>query len=108
MSSRYTVPFGPGMITSNEPGYYKDGGYGIRIENLILVAESEIGDGKFLEFETLTLCPIDRRLIDGKLLTDAERDWFNADHKRVWREIGPLVSGAVKAWLKQATAPLAP
>ena len=108
ISSRYTVPFGPGMITSNEPGYYKDGGYGIRIENLILVTESEIGDGKFLEFETLTLCPIDRRLIDGKLLTDAERDWLNAYHKRVWREIGPLVSGAVKAWLKQATAPLAP
>jgi Xaa-Pro aminopeptidase len=62
-----------------------------------------VGGGKFLEFETLTLCPIDLRLIDEKLLTMAERDWLNAYHKRVWREIGPQVTGPVKVWLKEAT-----
>lgn len=103
ISPRYGVPFEPGMIVSNEPGYYKDGAYGIRTENLVLVTESAVGGGKFLDFETLTLCPIDLRLIDEKLLSAAERDWLNAYHKRVWREIGPLVRGAVKAWLKQAT-----
>ncbi len=102
ISPRYTIPLEPGMIISNEPGYYKAGEYGIRIENLVLVAESEIGGG-FLEFETLTLCPIDLRLVDEKLLSPAEHDWLNAYHRRVWREIGPLVGGEVKAWLKQAT-----
>ena len=102
ISPRYTIPFEPGMIVSNEPGYYKAGAYGIRIENLILVVESAVGEG-YLEFETLTLCPIDLRLIDETLLTVAERDWLNAYHKRVWREIGPLVAGEIKAWLKQAT-----
>lgn len=106
LSPRYMLPLEPGMIISNEPGFYKDGSYGIRTENLILVAESAVGGGKFLEFETLTLCPIDLRLVDEKLLVPAERDWLNAYHKRVWREIGPLVTGEVKAWLKQATVPL--
>ena len=91
------------MIISNEPGYYKAGAYGIRIENLVLVVESSVGGGKFLELETLTLAPIDLRLVDEKLLTPAEKDWLNAYHKRVFREIGPAVSGSVKAWLKQAT-----
>lgn len=103
ISSRYPTPLEPGMIISNEPGYYKDGAYGIRIENLVLVVESEVGAGKFLEFETLTLCPIDLRLVDEKLLQPPERDWLNSYHKRVWREIGPLVTGEVKTWLKQAT-----
>lgn len=106
ISPRYTVPFEPGNIVSNEPGYYKDGSYGIRTENLLLVVEREIGGGGFLEFETLTLCPIDRRLIDARLLTADERAWLDAYHKRVWREIGPLVRGEVKAWLKEATKPL--
>ena len=102
ISSRYPQPLEPGMILSNEPGYYKAGAYGIRIENLVLVAESEKYPG-YLEFETLTLTPIDLRLVDEKLLTQAERDWLNAYHKRVFREIGPLVKGEVKAWLKEAT-----
>ena len=102
-STRYPTPLEPGMIISNEPGYYKAGAYGIRIENLVLVVESSVGDGKFLELETLTLAPIDLRLVDEKLLTSAEKDWLNAYHKRVFREIGPSVSGSVKAWLKQAT-----
>ena len=104
ISSRYSTPLEPGMILSNEPGYYKEGAYGIRIENLVLVVESPVGQGKFLEFETLTLTPIDLRLIEEKLLTEPERDWLNAYHKRVWKEIGPLVKGEVKTWLKEATS----
>ena len=84
ISPRYTLPLEPGQIISNEPGYYKDGGFGIRIENLIHVVESPVGEGNYLEFETLTLAPIDLRLVDKKLLTEAERDWLNAYHKRVW------------------------
>lgn len=103
ISPRYPAPLEPGMIVSNEPGYYKDGHYGIRTENLVLVVESEIGGGKFLEFETLTLCPIDLRLVDVAMLSEAERAWLNAYHKRVFREIGPAVKGEVKAWLKEAT-----
>ena len=103
ISSRYSTPLEPGMIVSNEPGYYKDGAYGIRTENMILVVESHVGEGKFLEFETLTLAPIDLRLIDEKMLTQPERDWLNAYHARIWKEIGPLLKGEVKAWLKQAT-----
>ena len=105
-STRYPLPLEPGMVLSNEPGYYKDGQYGIRIENLVLVVESKIGGGKFLELETLTLCPIDLRLIDEKLLLPHERDWLNAYHKRVLREIGPSLKGEAKAWLKEATRPI--
>ncbi len=103
ISPRYPTPFEVGMITSNEPGFYKEGAYGIRIENLLVVAESKVGDGKFLEFETLTLAPIDLRLIDVEQLSGSEKVWLNAYHKRVFKEIGPLVKGEVKAWLKDAT-----
>jgi Xaa-Pro aminopeptidase len=102
-STRYPTPLEPGQIISNEPGYDKNGAYGIRIENLVLVAESSVGDGKFLELETLTLCPIDLRLVDDSLLLPHERDWLNAYHKRVFKEIGPSLKGEVKAWLKEAT-----
>jgi Xaa-Pro aminopeptidase len=104
ISPRYTVPFEPGMVLSNEPGFYLAGAYGIRIENLMAVRESDIGDGGYLEFETLTLTPIDRRLIVTELLSAAERDWLNTYHARVLAEIGPKLSGADKAWLEQATA----
>jgi Xaa-Pro aminopeptidase len=103
ISSRYTLPLEVGNVISNEPGYYKAGAYGIRIENLIVVKDAEKFPG-FLEFETLTLAPIDTRLIDRTLLTDAERNWLNAFHARVWQEIGPRVAGDVKAWLERATA----
>jgi len=106
ISPRYTTPLEPGMIISDEPGYYKAGAYGIRIENLVMVVESAVGDGKYLEFETLTLAPIDTRPIDLGLLTSAERDWLNAYHNRVFKTIGRLVKGEVKAWLKQATQPI--
>lgn len=105
ISSRYPTPLEAGMILSNEPGYYKEGAYGIRIENLVLIVESEKHPG-YLELETLTLAPIDLRLVDEKLLTEAERDWLNAYHKRVFREIGPQLKGEVKAWLKEATRAL--
>jgi Xaa-Pro aminopeptidase len=104
ISPRYTLALEPGMILSDEPGYYQEGAYGIRIENLLLVRESPIGGGGYLEFETLTLAPIDTSLIDPALLTEAERTWLNAYHARVFKEIGPLVKGEVKAWLKHATA----
>lgn len=95
----------PGMIVSNEPGYYKTGGYGIRIENLQYVHEArEISGGEraMLGFETLTYAPIDRRLVDIDILTDTERDWLNGYHADVWDKIGPIVTGDVKAWLKTA------
>lgn len=105
ISSRYTAPFEVGNIISNEPGYYKTGEYGIRIENLITVVESTAFPG-YLEFETLTLAPIDRRLIDIGLLTEGERQWLDGYHQRVWKEIGPRVTGKVREWLKAATAGL--
>jgi Xaa-Pro aminopeptidase len=106
ISPRYTTPFEAGMIVSNEPGFYKAGAYGIRTENLLMVVESAIGGGRYLEFETLTLAPIDLRLVDEGLLTPDERAWLNGYHKRVWTEIGPGRRGAEKAWLKQATRSL--
>ncbi|KKC35594.1 X-Pro aminopeptidase [Devosia epidermidihirudinis] len=102
ISSRYTMPLELGNVISNEPGYYKAGEYGIRIENLIVVVES--ASPGFLEFETITLAPIDTRLVDKTLLTEAERVWLNSYHQRVWDEIGPLVSGSTREWLKGATA----
>jgi Xaa-Pro aminopeptidase len=99
----------PGMILSNEPGCYKPNEYGIRIENLILVEPAEPIDGGEIPmhgFETLTLVPIDRRLIAPELLTVEERRWLDAYHARVLAEIGPLVDGETLAWLERATAPL--
>ncbi len=98
-----------GMILSNEPGYYKEGEYGIRIENLILVEEPaavEGGDIPMHGFETLTLAPIDGRLVVPELLTAEERNWLNAYHARVLAEIGPTVDGEVLKWLEKATAEL--
>ncbi|MCK5749518.1 MAG: M24 family metallopeptidase, partial [Oricola sp.] len=100
----------PGMIVSNEPGYYKAGSHGIRIENLVLVRPAEIPEGGEIAmhgFETLTLCPIDRRLIDVALLDDTELDWLNAYHARVREEVSPLIEDeGVTGWLEKMTAPL--
>ncbi|HYE51070.1 MAG TPA: aminopeptidase P family protein [Azospirillaceae bacterium] len=104
-----TVALQPGMILSNEPGFYRTGGYGIRIENLILVTPVETpagGEIALLGFETLTLCPIDRNLVEPSLLTGPERDWLNAYHARVRAELAPQLSGAELAWLEAATAPV--
>jgi len=103
IAPRYTTPFELGNVVSNEPGYYKAGEYGIRIENLIVVEDSASAPGYF-DFETLTLVPIDTRLIDNTLLTEPERAWLNAYHHRVRSEIGPKLNGKVKDWLEQATA----
>ncbi len=99
----------PGMIISNEPGYYRTGAYGIRIENLVLVEPRAIagGEGAFLGFATLTHAPIDRRLIDLALLDSAERGWIDDYHATVRAIIGPLLAGDDRAWLDRATAPLA-
>ena len=103
------VALKPGMIISNEPGYYKTGAYGIRIENLIVVrveAETTESGKRWFGFETITRAPFDRRLIDLTLLTPAEVAWVDAYHALVWQEIADLVDEATRDWLKQATAPL--
>jgi Xaa-Pro aminopeptidase len=101
-------PLLPGMILSNEPGYYKTGEYGIRIENLVLVVEREIegAEKEMLGFETLTFAPIDRRLIDAEMLEPEELIWLNCYHAHVLAKIGPRLSGADLAWLQQACAPI--
>ena len=99
----------PGMILSNEPGYYKTGVYGIRVENLILVAEAAAVAGAektLYGFETLTLAPIDRRLIVPALMTAQERRWLDDYHARVKATLSPLLDAVDAAWLEQATAPL--
>ncbi len=99
----------PGMILSNEPGYYRAGEFGIRIENLVLVREaSDIQDGDIamMGFETLTLAPIDQRLIDPALMSDDELHWLNAYHGWVRRKLEPLVSDETNDWLRRATEPM--
>jgi Xaa-Pro aminopeptidase len=99
------VPLQPGMILSNEPGYYREGAFGIRIENLVVVDEApKIGDGRDqLCFETLTFAPIDLRLVDAAILSPGERRWLNAYHAEVARRIGPRVGEAARDWLRDAT-----
>jgi Xaa-Pro aminopeptidase len=104
-----TIALQPGMIVSNEPGYYKDGEYGIRIENLEVVMPAEAvgtGDRPMHRFHALTLAPIDRRLVDKSLLSAEEIAQFDAYHVRVAAEIGPRVEPEVRAWLEQVCAPL--
>jgi len=101
-------PLRAGMICSNEPGYYKTGEYGIRVENLVLVVEREVAgaEKKMLGFETLTFAPIDRNLIDLALMADSERDWLNDYHAKVLEVVGPQLEGEAKAWLEEQCAPL--
>ncbi len=102
------TPLEPGMILSNEPGFYKQNSFGIRIENLLLVHEAqniEGGERPMLGFETLTLCPVERRLIETKLLTKDELHWLDTYHARVLRQIGDHLSGEELAWLQKACAP---
>ncbi|MEM9048978.1 MAG: aminopeptidase P family protein [Pseudomonadota bacterium] len=121
LSRRGTVPFEPGMVLSNEPGFYREGAFGIRIENLLAVLPPAIPDeGVSLEggavlvgggipmlgFETLTLCPIDRRLVRPALMTAAELAWLNAYHARVAAALTPLLPADTAAWLADACAPV--
>jgi Xaa-Pro aminopeptidase len=104
-----TTPLKRGMILSNEPGYYKTDAYGIRIENLELVIGTDVAAAEkpLNAFETLTLAPIDRRLIEVSMLSAAELQWLNDYHARVAREVrGHLDDAATKLWLDQATAVL--
>jgi Xaa-Pro aminopeptidase len=96
-------PLQAGMILSNEPGYYKAGEFGIRIENLVLVKDAEINgaEGEYLEFENLTFAPLEPRLIDTSLLNASEINWVNAYHEEVFEKIGPQLSGDDLAWLKE-------
>lgn len=101
----------PGMILSNEPGYYEDGGFGIRIENLLVVREARtshnFGDKKYLTFDYLTHIPIQKKLIDFSLMSGAEVRWLNEYHAVVWEKVSPRVTDEkVKAWLKEACAPV--
>ena len=98
----------PGMITSIEPGLYRPGQWGVRIENLVMNVPSSVGGefGEFLEFETLTLCPIDTRCIERGLLRADEVDWLNAYHATVRERLAPLLGGDALAWLTTRTAPI--
>jgi Xaa-Pro aminopeptidase len=104
------VALRPGMILSNEPGYYKAGAYGIRLESLVVVTAVEVpgAEGEVLGFETLTLCPIDLQLVEPALLAPAERAWLDAYHARVRATLTPLLDPAAAAWLAAATRPLTP
>lgn len=102
------VPLQPGMILSNEPGYYQTGAYGIRIENLLLVHQVTLPDAQkpFLGFETLSLAPIDQRLIEPALLTPDERGWIDAYHARVRETVSPHLDAPARKWLETACVKL--
>ncbi len=102
------VPLAPGMVLSNEPGYYREGAFGIRCENLLLVEEDDSAGGEIsrLRFARLTLVPFDIRLLDTSLLSAAEVDWLNGYHAEIRQQIAPLLDEATRHWLAQATRPL--
>ncbi len=109
ISKAGNIALEPGMILSNEPGYYKAGHFGIRIENLLIVKQPEDikgGERPMLSFETLTFAPIDRNLIDTKLLTRDELQWLDGYHAKVLKEVGSKMDGAAAEWMKWACAPL--
>jgi Xaa-Pro aminopeptidase len=94
----------PGMITSNEPGLYRQGKWGVRIENLVMNVPAGTSEfGEFLQFETLTLCPINTELIEKSMLDEGEKAWLNHYHQTVRERLSPLVEGAAKAWLEKST-----
>ncbi len=101
-------PLKAGMILSNEPGYYKTGEYGMRVENLVLVVPVEVdgAEKKLLGFETLTFAPIDRNLIETSMLSPAERGWIDAYHAEVLHIVGAKLDGEARTWLEEACAPL--
>ncbi|KAG5338838.1 hypothetical protein C0989_006040 [Termitomyces sp. Mn162] len=100
------------MTVSNEPGYYADGRFGIRIESIVLVRDaktlSNFGDKGYLGFEVVTMCPISKKLIDMSLLTVDERKWLDAYHAQTWEKVSPLLKNDERAlkWLERETSPL--
>ena len=102
INARGTTAHQLGMLTSNEPGFYKEGEYGIRIENLVLVVENKVTDfGTFYKFDTVTLFPIDTNLVDKTALTASERNWLNDYHTRVYEQLSPHVNDDEKVWLEE-------
>ncbi|MHA1565595.1 MAG: aminopeptidase family protein P, partial [Alphaproteobacteria bacterium] len=108
ISKQGNVPLEAGMILSNEPGYYKEGAYGIRIENLVAVVAVPMAgaEREMLGFETLSFAPIDLTLVKSALLTDTERAWLNSYHEQVRAVVGPQLDGQAKSWLQDATRPI--
>ena len=96
------------MVLSNEPGFYLPGGYGVRLENLLLTQPAELPDAAkpFLRFETLTWAPFDRRLLDADMMTRAERAWIDAYHAQVLDKVGPSLQPEARGWLAAACTPL--
>jgi Xaa-Pro aminopeptidase len=103
------VPLAPGMLLSNEPGFYAPGRFGIRLENLVLVQPAELpgAERPFFAFETVTLAPFDRRMLERSLLTAGEIAWLDAYHARVLAQVGPAIDGLALDWLTRMCAPLA-
>ena len=102
-----SVPLKEGMVVSNEPGYYLENEFGIRLENLIYVKFiKKVNGKKLLGFENLTFVPFDTRLMDISILTDPEKDWINKYHQEVFEKVGPYLDGAVIVWLKNAVLPI--
>jgi Xaa-Pro aminopeptidase len=96
-----------GMLLTNEPGIYREGRYGIRLENMVLVTDAlENEFGKFLKFEPLTWCHFEKDLLDKTLLSSEEIAWINAYHQRVYEILSPELDGETGAWLKEKTGPL--
>lgn len=104
LSLRSNTKLEKGMVTSNEPGYYKEGEYGIRIENLVITVES--GKSGFYAFETITLFPIDQSLIEKDMMTQVEIDWLNSYHKMVFEKLSPRLNEAEKLWMKDMCKPI--
>ena len=97
----------PGMITSNEPGLYREGVHGVRCENLVLCVPAMTTDfGRFLKFETLTLFPFDLSLFDTAIMSREEITWVNEYHDEVWRKLSPSLDADEKEWLRRKTVPL--
>ena len=103
-SSGFNAAMEVGMVTSNEPGIYREGKHGIRTENLILTTEfKETEFGKFLQFENLTWCPIDTRLIHKSMLSEVEINWLNEYHQEVYQKLSPHLEEGEKTWLRKKT-----
>ncbi|RMG86581.1 MAG: aminopeptidase P family protein, partial [Bacteroidetes bacterium] len=106
-TSRGTTYIVPGMLTSNEPGYYKEGAYGIRIENLILcVEDAPVNGERWFRFESLTLFPIDLNLVEAGLLSEEEKEWLNAYHRDVFEKLSPHLTKEETEWLKNQCRPI--
>jgi len=95
------------MLLTDEPGVYREGAYGIRLENMILVDEAfENEFGIFMKFEPMTYCHFERDLMDKKILSEKEKDWINAYHAKVYEKLSPILDQDLASWLKEKTQPL--